>query len=112
MSWWRRKRESSGDRELPIPDAATRDEAALEILRAWNSDAGLQCSLLVGVGLKDGGDDMAAWGYALADIAWEIAVAVESRRGLSMAATIARIQQALEAEIREDRHDIRGDFVE
>jgi hypothetical protein len=112
MNWWRRKQASASDRELPIPEAAVRDETALEVLRAWESDGGLQCSLLVGLALRDRRDYAAAWGYALADIAYEIAMAVKSSRGTPVRLTIGRIQQALEAEIREDRPDVRGDFVD
>jgi hypothetical protein len=78
--------------ELPIPDVARSDEAALEIARIWSAGGGQLVSLRVGVWR-----DPAAWGIALADVARHVASAY-AEQGHRLDDALRRIRDGFDAE--------------
>jgi hypothetical protein len=81
-------------KELPFPPDARQGARAVEVLRAWVVNGGLQCSIQ-----PDAWSDPAAWGIVLADVARHIANAVEEAGGASAAETLTRIRSGLHAEL-------------
>jgi hypothetical protein len=65
--------------EMTIPEAALRDENAVELLRAWVAERRLQCSSKLGryQETKDIPEGR-AWGVILADVTRHVAMAMEA----------------------------------
>ncbi|PVM82380.1 DUF5076 domain-containing protein [Caulobacter endophyticus] len=55
-------------KEQPIPDAAERDPAAMELARIWVAEHGLHCALRIGAYDETPIDEARAWGMMLADL--------------------------------------------
>jgi hypothetical protein len=68
--------------ERPIPEAALRDENAVEMVRVWIAEKKLHCSIKIGM-YREGMNipEEKAWGTILADITRHIANAMEQAYG-------------------------------
>jgi hypothetical protein len=64
---------------LVIPQAAVRDDRAVELARVWIAERGLHCSLKVGMYADAGAErETSAWGIILADLAGHVADALSA----------------------------------
>ena len=99
---------------LPIPDAATNADSAIELMRLWAAAGRLHTSLRIGhweeqavaVGEPE------AWGVVLADSIWHIANAHAKAYGRDESETVGRILRSLTVELRHPTSAHPGDFAE
>ncbi len=99
--------------ERPIPEAALRDENAVELLRVWIADRKLECSIKVGM-YRDGINipEEKAWGIILADITRHIANAMQEAYGEDKSKTLRAARAAYLQELDEPTSSAKGDFVQ
>ena len=100
-------------KELPIPDAALRDENSVEMLRVWIAEKKLICSIKVG--MYQEGMNMAEerpWGIILADVTRHLANAMQDKYSKNPADTIAKIRAAFDKELGAPTSKAEGEFVE
>lgn len=101
-----------GLNQRPIPEAALRDEDAVEMLRVWIAERGLHCSIKVGMYRETMNiSEEKAWGVILADIAKHVANALESGWSSSSAESLQKIQDSFIKELGRSTSDAKGDFV-
>jgi hypothetical protein len=79
--------------ELEIPEAATEDSDAIEILRIWIAGGSQHVSIKAAVW-----DDPAAWGLMLSDLAKHVANAYAAQ-GMDRAAALRRVYQGFHTEV-------------
>lgn len=98
--------------ERPIPNAALRDPAAVEMLRVWVAAQQLHCSLKIGM-YRDGMgiDEELAWGTILADAAKHIAKGLHPNDEKEQGAALLKIRLRLNEELSVPSSDISGGFV-
>lgn len=98
--------------ERPIPAAAQRDAAAVEMLRVWIAEKQLHCSLKIGM-YRDGMDldEESAWGTILADAARHIARALHPEDTKEERAALQKILLGLNEELVTPTSDVKGGFV-
>ena len=94
--------------ELIKPPAAAKAQNAVELIRAWSVDNGLQCSLNVGV---FGENENIVWGILLSDIARHVADAIEKEKGAPAEQTLAQICSSFNHEMRTPTAETKGRFV-
>ncbi|MGA9981100.1 MAG: DUF5076 domain-containing protein [Candidatus Sulfotelmatobacter sp.] len=82
------------NQQLSIPEAATRDSKAVEVLRVWLAGEQQHVSIRVGVW-----DDPAGWGIMLADLARHVASSYQQSKGFDRFRTLQRIKAGLDAEL-------------
>jgi hypothetical protein len=80
--------------QLVIPPAAAKDPKAFELVRAWVADGELHVSMQMG-----GWDDPTAWGVVLADLVRHVARFYEEKKRLNPEQTMARVRNAMDAEL-------------
>jgi hypothetical protein len=99
-------------KELPIPPQAKADEGSVEMIRVWIASGKLHCALHIGLWerMPEIDEDM-MWGRMLADILQLVARAIQERRAVGRAETVARVLRALENELDEPTRPHRGRFV-
>ena len=80
--------------EMTIPEAALRDDKAVELLRAWIAERRLQCSSKVGLyhDRKDFSEGE-VWGVILADVTRHVAMAMEAAHSSDRAQVIREIRE-------------------
>jgi hypothetical protein len=83
-------------KELAPPPQAKTDNSAVEVLRAWVIDKGLQCSVNIG---GFGEEEVVVWGILLSDVARHIADAMEKMKGTPRKETIEAIQKHFNFEL-------------
>jgi hypothetical protein len=88
--------------ELQIPEAATQDTDAVEILRIWIAGGSQHVSLKTGVW-----EDPAAWGLILADLAKHVANAYAAG-GMDRAEALRRVYQGLQVEMESATDELTG----
>lgn len=98
--------------EMPIPDAAFGDESSVEVIRVWIADAGLHCSLNIGIYDGAGVDESTAWGIILADATKHIAMAMAARYGLDADTVTRQVVETYLSEIGDATSGADGDFVD
>ncbi|MGE0664979.1 MAG: DUF5076 domain-containing protein [Sphingomonadales bacterium] len=98
--------------EMPIPEAAFRDDSSIEVMRVWIADAGLHCSLNIGIYEGAGVDETTAWGIILADATKHIAMAMEARYGVGADTVMRQVIESYLSEIGDPTSDAHGDFVD
>lgn len=98
--------------ERPVPNAALRDPAAVEMLRVWVAEQQLHCSLKIGI-YRDGMgvDEELAWGTILADAARHIARALHPENEKEQGTALSKIRLRLNEELSVPTSDISGGFV-
>lgn len=98
--------------ERPIPVAAQRDTASVEMLRVWIAEKQLHCSLKVGM-YRDGMgvDEELAWATILADAARHIARALHPGDANQEQSALQKIHRGLNEELAMPTSDIKGEFV-
>lgn len=99
--------------QRPIPEAALRDEGAIEMLRVWIAEHRIHCSMKVGMyreTTKIAEDE--AWGTILADVAVHLANALEHQYQVPRTQTLKGIRQAFLREIGSPTGNAQGDFVD
>jgi hypothetical protein len=79
--------------ELPVPGAAYGNERAVELLRAWSIDNGLQVSLARNF------DDPIVWGLLISDIARHAARVYAAETDYSEGDALKRIADVFNAEM-------------
>src|SRR5262249_27313124 len=85
---------SSAKNQLVIPQAAANDPKAFELVRAWVAQGDLHVSMQMG-----GWDDPTAWGVVLADLVRHVARFYAEQKALNPEQTIARVRDAMDAEL-------------
>lgn len=90
--------------ELKLPPGAKSDPRSRELARVWAAHGEQHVVLRADAW----GEDPAAWGVMLADLARHIARAHEELYGHPEARTLARIRQLLEAELENPTDKPRG----
>lgn len=88
------KTNDSAKNQLVIPPGAADDPKAFELVRAWVAQGDLYVSLQMG-----GWDDPTAWGVVLADLVRHVARFYEEQKHLRPEQTIARVRDAMDAEL-------------
>ncbi len=97
---------------LSVPAEVAEDSKASEILRVWDGQSGLHCSLQIALGYRNEKNAEAkAWGLILAEIALRIAANAPTTRGASQQKTLNRILELFKAEIENPTGNVKGDFV-
>lgn len=100
-------------KNLPIPDPATHDPRAIEMIRVWIAENKLHTALNIAhwEDPKRGIDERPYWGILLADMIRHIANAHETEYGRDPRETIIMIQEAFQSEIAKPTSSHKGDFV-
>lgn len=99
--------------QLPVPGPALVDANSVELIRAWVAQKGLHCSLRPGFWEeKEKVCEEWAWGILLADVAKNLADALNPRHGKDKRATMARIRESFLAEVDAPTSGSEGDFVD
>jgi Domain of unknown function (DUF5076) len=93
--------------QLAIPPGAAADAKAFELVRAWVAQGDLHVSLQMG-----GWDDPTAWGVVLADLVRHVARFYQEQKRLNPQATIARVRDAMDAELDGEEVEDEGDLVQ
>lgn len=98
--------------QRPIPEAALRDEEAVEMLRVWIAEQGLHCSLKIGMYRESTNiPEEKAWGTILADVARHVANALESGYSSDADESLRKIRDSFTKELGEPTSKAEGDFV-
>ena len=96
-----------------IPEAALRDEDAVEMLRVWIAERGLHCSLKVGMYRETMNvQEEKAWGTILADVARHIAKALESGYSTKAEESLQKIRDSFLRELDAPTSGAKGGFVQ
>lgn len=98
--------------QRPIPDAALRDEDAVEMLRVWIAERGLHCSIKVGMYRETMNvPEEKAWGTILADVAKHVANALQSGYSTDATKSLQEIRDSFVKELSAPTSKAKGDFV-
>jgi Domain of unknown function (DUF5076) len=81
-------------KELIIPETASEDPNAFELLRVWVANGGQHVSILTGIW-----KDPAAWGIMLADLAGHVVNAYAQEEGLDRQKTLRVIRRMFNDEL-------------
>ena len=92
--------------ELVVPPGAKTDPRSQELVRVWAAHGEQHVALRADAW----GEDAAAWGVMLADLARHLARAHQQKYSHPEAQTLARIRQLLEAEWENPTDTPRGGF--
>ena len=98
-------------KELIIPNAAFRDENAVEMMRVWIAERGLHCTLNIGryFGSPDASEEK-GWGIILADAARHVSEAIAKRNGSAAAESLSQIREHFLGELARPTSPVKGDF--
>jgi hypothetical protein len=96
------------EKALPVPEPATADANARELVRAWIAGGGLHCSLNLGL---FGENETIMWGILLSDLARHVANALEESEGIAGDDTLRQIRATFNAELDSPTDDAKGGFV-
>lgn len=95
--------------ERPIPEAALRDEDAVEMLRVWIAEKKLHCSMKAGMYRETMSiSEEKAWGTILADVARHLANALESGYAISAAESLKTIRDSFVNELAVPTSEVKG----
>lgn len=98
--------------QRPIPEAALRDEDAVEMLRVWIAEKGLHCSMKVGMYRETTNvSEEKAWGTILADVARHVSRALELKYSSDAAESLQKIRDSFLKELGAPTSEAKGDFV-
>lgn len=98
--------------QRPIPEAALRDEDAVEMLRVWIAERGLHCSMKVGMYRETTKvPEEKAWGMILADVARHLANALESSYSINAGESLEKIRDSFISELGAPTSEAKGGFV-
>jgi len=98
--------------QRPIPEAALRDEDAVEMIRVWIAERGLHCSIKVGMYRETTNvPEEKAWGMILADVARHVANALEAGYSADSAESLKKIRDSFIKELGAPTSDAKGDFL-
>ena len=93
--------------QLEIPRGVSNDPKAFELVRAWVAQGDLHVSLQMG-----GWDDPTAWGVVLADLVRHVARFYAEEKRLNPEQTIARVRDAMDAELDGEDAGSEGGLVQ
>ena len=79
--------------ELPIPEKASEDPAARELIRVWGAAGSQHVTIATGLW-----DDPGNWGIVLADLARRVANSYQLRGTLDRETALKRIRELFDAE--------------
>jgi hypothetical protein len=94
--------------ELAAPPATKDNPEAIELMRAWIVDNGLQCTLNVG---GFGEDELAVWGILLSDVARHVADAHRKLLGSDAEENLKKIAASFNREMVSPTADATGDIT-
>ena len=98
--------------ERPIPEAALRDEDAVEMLRVWIAERKLHCSMKVGMYRETMNvPEEKAWGTILADVARHVANALEAGYSTNADESLQKIRDSFINELGAPTSEAKGGFV-
>jgi len=107
------KNEEKTFNQRPIPEAAIRDEDAVEMLRVWIAERGLHCSMKVDMYRETMNvSEEKAWGKILADVARHLANALESGYSTDAAESLQKIRDSFLKELGDPTSEAKGGFVQ
>lgn len=99
--------------EQLIPEAAFRDENAVEMPRVWIAERGLHCAIKVGMYAESkGASEENAWGTVLADVIRHLADALQEGYGKNRDETIQKISAVLIEELGSPSSKTAGEFIQ
>jgi len=99
--------------ERPIPEAALRDQDAVEMLRVWIAEKKLHCSMKVGMYRETMNvSEEKAWGTILADVARHLANALESGYASDATESLQKIRDSFVKELGAPTSETKGGFVQ
>jgi hypothetical protein len=93
--------------QLEIPHGVASDPKSFELVRAWVAQGDLHVSLQMG-----GWDDPKAWGVVLADLVRHVARFYAEQKRLNPEETIARVRDAMDAELDGEEEGPEGGLVQ
>jgi hypothetical protein len=98
--------------ERPIPEGALRDKNAIEMLRIWDAEQQLHCSIRIGTyhqtkNVSEG----RAWGVILADVTRYLVQAIETAYSDDRTQLIQEIRDSYLDELDSPTSDAAGEFV-
>ena len=93
--------------QLAVPPAAAADPKSFELVRAWVAQGDLHVSMQMG-----GWEDPTAWGVVLADLVRHVARFYADKKRLEPEQTIARIRDAMDAELDGEEDSEESDLVQ
>jgi Domain of unknown function (DUF5076) len=98
--------------EQPIPEAALRDQDAVEMLRVWVAERKLHCSIRVGMYRdNDKVSEEKAWGTILADAARHLANALQQEYSVDASESLEKIRENFNDELDRPTSEAKGGFV-
>ena len=98
--------------QRPIPEAALRDNDAVEMLRVWIAEGRLHCSIKVGMYHEEMSvAEEVAWGTILADAARHVSDALEAGYSTDSAKSLQKIRDSFINELGAPTSDAEGGFV-
>jgi len=98
--------------QRPVPEAALRDDDAVEMLRVWIAERGLHCSMKIGMYVETMKvSEEKAWGTILADVARHVSRALESGYSTDASESLQKIRDSFIKELGVPTSEAKGDFV-
>jgi hypothetical protein len=98
--------------QRPIPEAALRDEHAVEMLRVWIAERRLHCSMKVGMYRETMNvPEEEAWGTILADVARHVSRALEFAYSANASESLQKIRNSFMKELGAPTSEAKGGFV-
>jgi hypothetical protein len=100
--------------ERPIPDGALRDKNAIEMLRIWDAERQIYCSIRIGTyheSMSMNIRESRAWGVILADVTRYLAQAIETAYSDDRTQVIQEIRDSYLDELDSPTSDAAGEFV-
>jgi|SRR6185369_2706485 hypothetical protein len=95
--------------ELAPPPKTKDNPEAIELVRAWIVDNGLQCSLNIG---GFGENELTTWGILLSDVARHVANAHQQLNGSNAAENLKTIAEHFNVEIKTPTAPASGEISE
>jgi hypothetical protein len=100
------------ENQQPIPEAALRDNDAVEMLRVWIAERRMHCSIKVGMYRETTNiPEEKAWGIILADTARHVAHALESGYAINPEEALRKIRDSFFEEIDAPTSKATGEFA-
>lgn len=91
-----------------VPPAAQANKTAIELLRAWVVNNGLQCGVRIG----QGENEPILWGVLISDVARHVADALNKQSGRPQRDVLEQIREVFNNELDAPRAATSGSFTQ